>query len=87
MGRLGVGICRARSEARLGRALRIDPRSMLYRDHIAFTYATIGDTAQALRIRQEVLAGLSPDGSQALQLQAELEVIENHDYERALEIR
>ena len=36
---------------------------MLYRDHIAFTYATIGDTAQALRIRQEVLAGLSPDGS------------------------
>ena len=69
------------------RALRIDPRSVLYRDHIAFTYQTIGDTAQALRIRQEVLAGLNPEGNEALQVQAELEVLESHDYARALEIR
>ena len=68
------------------RAVRVDPTNTLYRSGMAFIYATIGDTARAVRLVRENLARQDPGGVQALVIQAGLGVLEDRDYDRALEI-
>ncbi len=68
------------------RALTIDPTSELYRRNIAFIYVTIGDTARVVQMAREDLSRRPPNGASARQIQAQLEVLEHGDHERALQI-
>ena len=68
------------------RAVRLDPTGFLFRSNLSHLYLSIGDTTRAVILRRENLALQEPGGVMALRMQAELAVIEDGDYDRALEL-